>query len=254
MVQVQGHKNPLLERGDLFFLYRPRVGADEAHGLKDVERVYLVLKPWRPRKYRLLIIGRKRFPHPREHDRFWAFVWRVLKDRKALQAELGEREYRTMTRGVRHAAAARPVGEGIYAIVRHDEHTHLAYRLELPKRRGAAERELGIEREASYIVAVKNPASPDPPGAGLDREHEAHFPPRLQAKFAGRRFIPLDPPDFLDDEGAELVLIGAAEEAQSELGIEFKPDDENEHTADVLKELRLPREVAREPLFEGAWR
>jgi hypothetical protein len=172
----------------------------------------------------------------------------------ALQEALGEQDYTTKTRGVRHVAAARPVAEGVYAIVRHGEHTHLTYRLELPRRAGAALRELNIRQEASYIIAVKNPASRDLPGAGLDPQHVVRFPHRLQRKFGGRRFIPLDPPSFLDDDGAELMLIGAAESPRAELGIEFKPDHEDEHTADVLKELRLPRKVAREPLFEGAWR
>jgi hypothetical protein len=46
-------------------------------------------------------------------------------------------------------------------------------------------------------------------------------------------------------------LIGATENGEGELGIEFKPDDENEHTADVLRDLKLPRKIAREPLFKG---
>jgi hypothetical protein len=254
MAQVKSHENPLLERGDIFFLYRPRVGKDEAHGLEDVERLFLLLKPWHARKYRLLIVGRKKLPDPSEHDRLWAFVWRVFTDRKELEAELGAEEYTTKTRGVRRVAAARPAGEGIYAIVRHGEHTHLAYVLEQPKRQGPAERELNIKREASYIIAVKNPESGNPPAAGLGPEREARFPRKLQEKFAGRRFIPVDPPDFLDYEGAELMLIGAAENAEAELGIKFRPDDEDEHTADVFRELQLPREVAREPLFEGEWK
>jgi hypothetical protein len=116
------------------------------------------------------------------------------------------------------------------------------------------ERELNIKREASYIIAVKNPSAPTPPIAGLDPDHEARFPKRLLEKFAGRRWIPVDPPDFLDYEGAELVLIGAKENAEEELGIQFSPDHENEHTADVLRDLKLPREIAREPLFEGRWK
>jgi hypothetical protein len=48
----------------------------------------------------------------------------------------------------------------------------------------------------------------------------AQFPKRLQQKFRGRRFAPLDPPDFLDYEGAQLVFIGAAENAKKELGID----------------------------------
>ena len=59
---------------------------------------------------------------------------------------------------------------------------------------------------------------------------------------------------FLNYEGAELILIGATENGEGELGIEFKPDDENEHTADALRDLKLPREIARESLFEGQWK
>ena len=90
---VKARENPLLERGDIYFLYRPRVGHDEAHGLRDVERFYILLKPWRRQLYRLVILGRKRLPDPKEHDRFWAFVWRVFRDREELNEELGEQQY-----------------------------------------------------------------------------------------------------------------------------------------------------------------
>jgi hypothetical protein len=148
----------------------------------------------------------------------------------------------------------RPAAEGIYAIVRHGEHTHLAYALELPKRQGPAERELNIKREASYIIAVRNPQTPPVPNAGLDNAREAHFSKRLQDKFGNRKFVPVDPPDFLDYDGAELMLIGASEKPEEELGIEFKPDREDEHRADIFKILKLPRELVREPLFEGKWK
>jgi hypothetical protein len=253
MAQVKSTENPLLERGDIYFLYRPRVETDEARGLEDVERFYILLKPWRSGLYRLIIVGRKRLPDPGKHNRFWAFVWRVFRDRAELNRELGPQEYVTETRGARHVPTVRPAAEGIYALVRHGDHTHLAYVLELPHRRGPAERELNIEREASYVIAVRNPESPRPPDAGLDPDWDAEFPKKLKEKFAGRKFAPVDPPDFLNYEGAELMLIGASEDPERELGVEFKPDRETEQTADVFKVLKLPREVARESLFEGEW-
>jgi hypothetical protein len=120
-----------------------------------VRRLYILRKPWGTRIYRLIIIGRKKLPAPEEHDRFWAFVWRVFKDRVALSEELGYEEYETKTRGVRKIPPARPAAEGVYTILRHGEHTHLAYFLEVPKRQGPVERELNIKREASYIIAVR---------------------------------------------------------------------------------------------------
>ena len=72
----------------------------------------------------------------------------------SLQVELFSDEFRK-------GDAARPVGEGKYAIIRHHQnHTELAYILELPKEPGEAQIELGIEKEASYIVSVINPKKP----------------------------------------------------------------------------------------------
>jgi len=96
---VTDRVNEILERGDIYFLYRPRVGAEEAHGLKDVERFYIVLKPWRSREYRLIIVGRKRLPDPEKHNRFWAFVYRVFKDKKELNEELASRSTRPRRTG-----------------------------------------------------------------------------------------------------------------------------------------------------------
>jgi hypothetical protein len=62
------------------------------------------------------------------------------------------------------------------------------------------------------------------------------------------------PRRFLDYEGAELMLIGAAESPEEELGLEFKSDRETLHAADVLRDLKLPPEAVREPLFEGEWK
>lgn len=137
--------------------------------------------------------------------------------------------------------------------MRHGNHTHLAYVIELPTHQGPAERELNIEREASYIIAVRNPETPRPPNTGLDPERDAKFPKKLQEKFASRKFAAVDPPEFLDHEGAELIFIGASEDPERELGIEFKPDRETLQTADVFKDLKLPREIARESLLEGEW-
>jgi hypothetical protein len=77
MAQVKSRQYPQLECGDIYFLYRPAVVVDEAHGFKDVRRLYTLLKPSGNHLYRLLIVGRKKLPAPEEHDRFWAFVWRV---------------------------------------------------------------------------------------------------------------------------------------------------------------------------------
>jgi hypothetical protein len=239
-----------LERGDLFFFYRPRVDTDRVGGLRDVQRFFVVLEPDGTNLFRRLVVGRKRLPNPSARERTWAFVAEVATRPEELRDELERKVYDTKTRGTRVQPEARPAGEARYAIVQHDGHTHLAYALELPRRRGAVQKELGIEREASFIAAVRNPDSPAPRGTGLPARERADFPNRLLELFRGRRFAPLSPPDFLDYEGAEIVLIGAAEDAERELGIDFDIRRERLEASDLVRDLRLRigEDVPADPL------
>jgi hypothetical protein len=238
----------VLERGELLFFYRPRVGVERVRGLGDVQRLFLVLVPEPKRLFRRLIVGRKRLPDPAAHEREWAFVAEVADDPHAIRDDLERVEYATRTRGTRVQPEARPAGEGMYAVVEHDGHTHLAYTLDEPREPDPLQQELGIRREASYIVAVRNPEAPAPPGMGLDAGRRADLPRPLKERFAGRRFAPLDPPDFLDHAGVELVLIGAAEHASRELGIDLRPEVERRSEADLLRRARPASRPCREAL------
>lgn len=245
-----------LEKGNIYFLYRPRVEHEHPKGLEDVQRFYCVLSPHGEHRYRLILIGHQQLPDPAASGRarFWAFVSMVRDDPKQIADELGEYEYETKTRGHRHQPAARPAGEGIYQLVRHGDHTHLVYALELPDEPGKVQHDLGIHEQASYIITVKNPTKPSPAKAGLPKHDELKFPQTLQKKFADRRFVSVDTPEFLDHEGAELVLIAAAEDVTAELGIELNPKHESRTRAKVLSDLRLRKsEHPIEPLVEGEW-
>jgi hypothetical protein len=155
-----------------------------------------------------------------------------------------------------HASSPRrPGGEGRYALVDHDGHTHLAYVLELPPYPGDAQRVFRIEREASYVIAVRNPDAPAPPGTGLPPRRRPEYPEELHARFGGRRFSPVDPPELLDYEGAEVVIIGAAVDAEAELGIELDAETERIEDADLFRKLRVARgELPLEPLERGELR
>jgi hypothetical protein len=159
------------------------------------------------------------------------------------------------------------VAEGAYALARHGDHTHLAYRLEppdgrgappagRPMRAGAAQQELNIEPEASYIISVKNPRVPTPTGVGRPRPAApVNLPDELQDRFRGRRFIPVDPPDFLDQPGVEFILIAAARDAAEELGLDLDAYVERASHDTMLHDLRLDRrDRPVEPLLTGEWR
>jgi hypothetical protein len=178
-------------------------------------------------------------------------VDRVEESGEDLATDLRGETYRTRTRGWRHQPEARPAGEGVYAIVHHGDHTHLAYELELPHGPGRVQEELGIVPEASYIIAVKNPEAPSPDMAPASDGPE--LPSALREHFGGRRFIPADPPELLDVEGFEFVLIGAAEDVGDELGIDLEPEQETTASADILRSLMPTTRHPVAPLTEGMW-
>ena len=168
---------------------------------------------------------------------------------------LRKETYQTKTLGERVQPAARPVGEGIYEIVRHGGHTNLVYVLELPEDLGEAQEDLGIKQEASYIITIKNPESSSPQGMGLPAEDKVDLPEHLQSRFQERRFAIADPPEFLDYPGVELILIGASADISEELEIELDPATETEDTAEILNDLRMRKSRHPiEPLFTGEWR
>ena len=147
---------------------------------------------------------------------------------------------------------ARPVGEDRYALADHNGHTHVAYVLELPHEPGEAQELFGICREASYVVAVRNPDAPAPPGAGLSSRQRPDLPAEIREPFASHRFIAVNLPDILDYAGVELVLIGASKDAERELGIRIVAEDESLDTAELFARLRLnPGDVPIDPLVSG---
>jgi hypothetical protein len=245
----------VLERGDIYFVYRPKVETPSVEGFEDVQRFYIVLHPHEKRRYRLIVVGQKQLPelHGRG-EKNWGFVAKVSRAAKDVKNELTREAYTTKTRGERVQPAGRPVGEGVYAIVRHDDHTHLAYALELPQEPGSPQETFNIAHEGSYILSVKNPEVPALRGMGITEERQAAFPKRLQQRFRGRRFVEADPPDLLNYEGTELLLMGAASDVSEELGVQLEPQRETAATAEIFNDLRLEKSRQTiEPLVQGEW-
>jgi hypothetical protein len=255
---AEQQQSEILERGSIYFLYRPKVeGAEEeqpVESLEDVERTYLILSPDKKKHYRRLVIGRKKLPEVEDRDRYWGFVETVGNRPEEVKKDLGEEFYQTKTRGERKLPAARVAGEGVYAIVDHGNHAHLAYVLELPARPGEPQQEMNIAPEASYIFTIKNPEQPSPRGVGLRPAQKPELPEPLQREFRGRRFIPAEP-ELLDREGTEFVLIGATEKPDEELGIDLAAKCHDERCAKVLRDLRLSKaENPIEPEVKGEWK
>ena len=176
----------VLEKGIIYFFYRPRVNVPEAHSVDEVARSFIVLRPT-PRggyldqgqgpleagaKCRLLMLPKKKFPTSgRERD--MGFVEKSGQSMKALQDSfITGGSYETSTRGERTLEPAKPYAEGVYAITAERRATHLVYILTIPEKAGDIQKDLGLRDRGSWIVQSKNPKFPGPSYAKLPKEPE----------------------------------------------------------------------------------
>jgi hypothetical protein len=252
----RNNRSEIIEQGDIFFFYRPKVGTEEVKDIKDVQRFYMIVLPEDNNKYRLFLIGQKQLPEIVEgkstsEEKNWALNILTTSNPDDIHKELMPSEYTTETRGKRRLAAAAPVGEGKYTIVKHGNHTELAYILELPEIPGPTQREFEIKKEASYIISVKNPDVKVPGFAASEKNPE--YPKALKEKFGDKRWINVDEPDLLNYENTQLLLIGAKKkDIEEELGVDIDEEKETEKSADLFKELKLKKEqVPLKPLLKG---
>lgn len=242
------------ERGDIFFFYRPKVDKEEAHGAGDVQRLYLVLRPaaehGKQPVFRLVVMGRKALPDPsKKSTPYWGFVDIATTDVQRLKAALRGREYDTATRGHRHLPDSRPAGEGVYRILRHNSHhTHLVYKLEYPPEgvEGEPQEALNITREASFLIQIKNPDRHEL----RMKKKKAAFPAHLQGLFGRSRYHPADPPEFLNYDGCEFLLISASDDIEEELGLELKTEHGD---CPDLVQIFGENAASIRPLFQGTW-
>src|ERR671934_291714 len=264
----------VLEQGDIYFFYRPKKDAQEVKGVEDVRRFFMVTAAEqgvkeqqennnRSQLYRLFVIGKKSLPEirkteARSSERYWARVGGIFKDPNELTKELFSDEFRKGDR-------ARPVGEGKYAIVKRQNHAELAYILEMPKEPGEAQQELGIEKEASYIISVINPRKPAASsvaegGKYPSTEEIPAYPEEVLREFGNSDiFVSLSKDTkLIDYQNAQIILSGAREGRdviKNEMGVEIEEDEEEEEqqqTADIFNKLKVRKDqIPIRPLTEG---
>ena len=250
----------ILEQGDIYFFYRPKKDVKEVKGIEDVRRFFMVTGPESRQQqqqfYRLFVIGKKSLPEIRKSDaraseRYWARVGGIFQDQKELTKELFSDEFRK-------GDVARPAGLGKYVIVRHQNHAELAYILETPGEPGEAQKELGIEKEASYIISVINPRKPAassvPDGGKYPSAEELPaYPEEVLKEFNNLDiFVSLSRDTrLIDYQNAQVILVGAREGKDAikrDLGI----DIEEEESSNIFDKLKVRKEeIPIKPLTEG---
>jgi len=284
---VKGEDSSIVEKGHIYFFYRPKVQITEVKGFDDVQKLYILLCPTdhsdtskigdvkpsdtekRKQKKlpnRLITIPKKKLPSATTHAKFWGFVSKVDFDIEKIHHVLDEEHHHTETRGERTTGASRPAGEGFYSLVHHASkskaHTHLVYALEVPNLLGEVQKAFNIEKEGSMVLSVKNPKKPAPEGAP-HLSGQAHLSKEEQKEFHGRKFTSGEP-TFLDHEGTELIIIGASKDLQEEFGvtgkkIEKAEEEDLQHCRSarvkLYDELKFFDNTSHKikPLLEGAW-
>ena len=263
MVRQNTVTSKLIENGNIFFFFRPKIEATEVKGIEDVQRFYMVTCPDEGGKkksiYRLFLLGAKQLPEiveckSKSTERNWALNILTTSDPEDIKQEiLVPSKYSTGTRGERRMAAASPVGEGKYSVVQHDNHTELAYILELPEVPGPAQKEFEIKKEASYIISVKNPDISVKGFAAFASARKPEYSKNIIEKFGNRRWINVDDPQLLNYENTQLLLIGARKkDVEEELGIDINEEKETLNSADLYKELKVKRDqIPTNPLLKG---
>jgi hypothetical protein len=254
-----------LEEGDIYFFYRPKKNSSEVKDIDDIRRFFMVTSSEKridkknndgkkqTQFYRLFVIGKKSLPEIRKSEaraseRYWARVGGIFENLDDLTSELFSDEFRK-------GDAARPVGAGKYIIARHQDHAEIAYVLETPKEPGEAQEELGIEKEASFIISVINPKNPAPQGFP-STEESPNYPDKILEKFdENENFVSLgSDTSLIDYLNSQVILIGAREGKdviKRDLGIDINEDNRNKDS-DVIKKLRLQNQnVPTRPLTEG---
>lgn len=135
-------------------------------------------------------------------------------------------------------------------------HTHLIYKLEFPPedKENEPQESLNIERECSFLIQIRNP---DQHGTshfrGLQNKRKAVYPAHLQGLFGHKRFCPADPPDFLNYEGCEFLLIAASDNIKEELGLDLETEEAkgDECCSDLIK--TFGETASTSALLRGTW-
>lgn len=218
----------IIEEGDIYFFYKPKKNIEHPHRIEDVTRFYFVLQPSGKIPARYIVMGNKKMPQFEDGDRtVWGFVQIV-----------GGRGFQAAGDVPRPPKkdASRPVGEGIYAIVLHRNHSHLMYSLELPENLGAVQSAFNIGRSANYIF-LERPVEQPPKGPEIP-----------YSNFSSLRDV-----SHINRRGTEILLVGVGADI-GRIGVKAEVEEETLATADIISHLKVsPSRHPLSSLISGNW-
>ncbi|GAA5844738.1 hypothetical protein JCM9279_002904 [Rhodotorula babjevae] len=264
-------KHGIIEKGYVYFMFRPKVETEHPESLNDVARFHLLLSPHGESIHRLIVVGKKALPDAAESSRpLWAQVDGVADDLKQFKDGLGAYTYETKTMGTRHQPGARVAAAGAYVLHTTEHppenssnasavyHTHFAYEIAVPHDMGEVQKALHLQHEGVFTLQVKNPdsAATNPTVGNQPESKHPQFPPELKHLFT-TKFIPANPPSLLNYPGAELLLVPSKHTAKEDIGdtAEKELDDEEKALENDIDKQEgggsEAKKVLKEIGFEG---
>ncbi|KAG0068010.1 hypothetical protein BGZ89_005365 [Linnemannia elongata] len=191
----------VVEKGHVYFFYRPKMDVDQPTGPDDVQKLYMLLSPddavdrvstsadskhdestssvkeskddvggGDGRKKALPVYEPNTSGGNRPGSRNWAFVDIASSKLATVESRLQEYSYSTKTRGDRTQAAARFIAQARYEFIldhvdpEHPQRqsSHFVYQLEVPTTPGPVQEAFKISKEGQFLVHVKNPSIQTP--------------------------------------------------------------------------------------------
>lgn len=232
----------ILEKGIIYFFFRPRVNVTDPSDVTDIARSYLILRPLPhgaaladgsipdAHNSRLLALPKKVLPTSGK-DKFMVFVEKAQASFSELKSDfMSASDYATKTQGTSHSPPVTPLAEGVYAITTTGRESHLAYMITIPASLGEVQRDIGLKESGAFVVSAKNPKYPGPANADLGKN--PGFSEKIMDDFRDLRWMPLKP-EVLDYANAQVLLIGE----DAEKALEGLPRDEREGKDGVKEEM-----------------
>lgn len=221
----------------MYLFYRKKMNVKKPSSIDDIQRLHMILVPDNHFKKRLFVVGKKRLPKiakskAKSTQREWALNVLSTTKETDIRDALIPMEYETKTKGTRIQPGSVPVAQGKYQINKEEHSTKLGFKLTEPKNLGKAQKELGIKKEATYVISVKNPDVKTPKYI----DEKPNYPKTLQKKFADKRWIDVDDKRLLDYENTQILLIGADDSLE-----DFSPKITG--TANVFKKLKVDKKL-----------
>jgi len=242
------HESRIIEKGHMYFFYRPKIDAQLVNGPADVAKFYIMLSPEEaagrvvakeehlgkePKpaagqaRHRLLLVPSKTLPDSGEtRAQLWGFVEAASADLEEVETHLERYSYMTKTKGERTTQVCRLLGEAKYELVQQaSAHTYLVYELLVPETPEAPQKAFHIAKEGHFLIQVKNPniSTPASDSARFGNVSKpVHLPEHLQAKFKGKkrvaetRWTACSTSEFLDVIGVQILMVSVHKTAHQE--------------------------------------